>query len=339
MLKRTKFSSQRRALWTQSTWLQRSTLLTLVVVALNGCAQRSEPAPVDSVYNGRTIYDYTRGSLSSPIYEVQSGDTLYSIAFRAEMDLRDIARLNNLTEPYQIFPGQELRLAPEPSGVRVASVKETPIRTNNNQNSVKERKDAEQTDLSPSVASKNVQEYGGNRTAQKTSSKSSDVRTQQPTASAATPPRTAASTAARRPQPAPAAGAATTDSANGNIEWQWPSQGRITQRFRSDRPGASGIIFSGVKGDPVTAAAAGRVVYVGSALRGFGRLIIVKHNDDFITAYAHNDQLLVNEQETVAAGQQIATMGDSDADDIRLRFELRYQGSSVNPEQYLPRSR
>lgn len=337
MLKRTKFSSQQSPIWMQPVWLQRSTLLALFLVALNGCAQRSEPAPVDSVYNGRTIYDYTRGSLSAPIYEVQSGDTLYSIAFRAEMDLRDIARLNNLTEPYQIFPGQELRLAPEPSGVRVASVKETPTRANNEQNNVKERKDTQSTDLTPSVASKNEQEYGGNRTAQRTSSNSSsDVRAQQPTASAPAQPRTAA---ARRSQPAPTASAATTNSASGNIEWQWPSQGRITQRFRSDRPGASGIIFSGVKGDPVTAAAAGRVVYVGSALRGFGRLIILKHNDDFITAYAHNDQLLVSEQETVAAGQKIATMGDSDADDIRLRFELRYQGSSVNPEQYLPRSR
>ena len=339
MFKRTQNSSPSVAMPAATGNVARGTLMTLALLTLIGCAQRSEPAPVDSVYNGRTIYDYTRGSLSAPIYEVQRGDTLYSIAFRAEMDLRDIARLNNLSEPYQIFPGQELRLAPEPSGVRVASVKETPNRTINSQNNVKERKDTKQTDLSPSVASKNEQEYGGKRTAQKTSSKrSSDVQAQQPTVSAAAKPPTATSTA-RRPQPQRAVSASTTNSARGDIEWQWPSQGRIIQRFRSDRPGASGIIFSGVKGDPVTAAAAGRVVYVGSALRGFGRLIIVKHNDDFITAYAHNDQLLVSEQETVAAGQKIATMGDSDADDIRLRFELRYQGSSVNPEQYLPRSR
>ena len=339
MRKRTKIRLPRRVVAGHSQWATRSTVITLIAIALAGCAQRTDPAPVDSVYNGRTIYDYTRGSLSAPIYEVQRGDTLYSIAFRAEMDLRDIARLNNLSEPYQIFPGQELRLAPESSGVRVASVKEVPDRTNNNRNTVKERKDTSQTDLTPPVASKNEQEYGGDRTAQKTSSNSSSVvQAQQPTASAAARSPTATSPA-QRPQPQRAASASTTSSASGNIEWHWPSQGRIVQRFRSDRPGASGIIFSGVKGDPVTAAAAGRVVYVGSALRGFGRLIIVKHNDDFITAYAHNDQLLVREQETVAAGQKIATMGDSDADDIRLRFELRYQGSSVNPEQYLPRSR
>lgn len=282
------------------------------VVLLAACAQRSEPAPVEAVYSGRTVHDFARGSLSAQSYQVQRGDTLYSIAFRAEMDLRDIARLNNLQEPYQIFPGQMLRLAPEAAPQQVASVRNEPNRINNQQNSVKERKDSNQNDLSRPVVSNPVQEYGENRTVPQNT-----VPTQ--------PPRTAV--------------AGSTNSQSGAIEWRWPSQGRITQRFRSDRPGASGIIFSGVKGDQVTAAAAGKVVYVGSALRGFGRLIILKHNDDFITAYAHNDQLMVTEQQWVEAGQQIATMGDSDADDVRLRFELRYQGSSVNPEQYLPRSR
>lgn len=285
-------------------------------MSLSGCAQRSEPAPVESVYSGRTIHDFTRGSLSSTSYQVQRGDTLYSIAFRAEMDLRDVARLNNLSEPYHIHPGQVLRLQANAPARPVASVNESLNRTVISQKSVKERKDTKQNDLTEPVVGKTVQEYGENRTVQKSSS----TRTVQA-------------------QPQRAVAAVNTSSHSGTIEWQWPSQGQITQRFRSDRPGASGIIFSGVKGDPVTAAAAGKVVYVGSALRGFGRLIILKHNDDFITAYAHNDQLLVSEQDTVAAGQQIATMGDSDADDVRLRFELRYQGSSVNPEQYLPRSR
>lgn len=303
-------------------------ILGIAVAVLSACAQRSEPAPVESVYSGHTFYDFARGSLSAPSYQVQQGDTLYSIAFRAEMDLRDIARLNNLKEPYQINPGQVLRLRTDQPIEPVVAFKETSRRTNNHLKTVKERKESPATDLTPPVVSTTEQEYGENRTAQTTSS-NSNVRAQSPQT-----PRVAST-----PSAPPATSAASTSSHSGDIEWLWPAQGRITQRFRSDRPGASGIVFSGVKGDPVTAAAAGKVVYVGSALRGFGRLIILKHNDDFITAYAHNDQLLVRDQEWVAAGQKIATMGDSDADEIRLRFELRYQGSSVNPEQYLPRSR
>ncbi|RUO32293.1 peptidase M23 [Aliidiomarina sedimenti] len=293
----------------------RATLLFSIftIATLSGCAQRGQPAPVDAVYQGRTVHDFARGSLSSNTYQVQRGDTLYSIAFRAEMDLRDVARLNNLQEPYQIFPGQVLRLDRQAASRPVAIAQSAGSQTTNSPNSSSERKNSVNNDLNGSVASNIEQEYGENRTVQQNNA------TQRSSSSAQTPSRQMAE--------------------NGDIEWQWPSQGRIVQRFSTNRPGANGIQFSGLKGDPVTAAAAGKVVYVGSALRGFGRLIILKHNDDYITAYAHNDELMVEEQQWVSAGQQIATMGDSDADDVRLRFELRYQGSSVNPEQYLPRSR
>lgn len=306
-------------------WVAISLALTSI---LAGCAQRAEPAPVEAVYTGRTVHDFSRGSLSDQSYQVQRGDTLYSIAFRAEMDLRDIAHLNNLQEPYQIHPGQVLRLVAQAPSQPVANVNAAQGRSINSQKSVKKSKDPGEIDLSRTVEGRVEQEYGKNRTEQKSSQQQSSVRPAQQRA-ATTP-----SSGTSRTQ-----SVSNTSSHGGPIEWQWPSQGRIARRFSDDRPGASGIIFSGVKGDPVTAAAAGKVVYVGSALRGFGRLIILKHNDDFITAYAHNETLMVQEQEWVAAGQQIATMGDSDADDIRLRFELRYQGSSVNPEQYLPRSR
>lgn len=281
-----------------------------LIAVLSGCAQRTEPAPVETVYSGRTIYDFTRGSLSDSAYQVQSGDTLYSIAFRAEMDLRDIARLNSLREPYEIYPGQVLRLATNSVETPVNPPNTAINRPINRQNSVKERKDSKENDLNPPIASKPTQEYVEDRTIEPV-----------------------------RPSGPPAQRPTTQNAGRNAIEWQWPSQGRIVQRFSTSRPGANGLIFAGTKGDAVTAAAAGKVVYVGSALRGFGRLIILQHNDDYITAYAHNDQLLVEEQQWVSAGQQIATMGDSDSDSVRLRFELRYQGSSVNPEQHLPRSR
>lgn len=290
--------------------MKKALLLTVLVVAISGCAQRSDPAPVEAVYSGRTIYDFTRGSLSDTAYQVQSGDTLYSIAFRAEMDLRDIARLNSLQEPYEIFPGQVLRLTGNSTENPVISPVSTTNRTINAQNSVKERKDSKESDLTPPIASKPIQEYVENPTVEQA-----------------------------RPSSLPAPRPPIQNAQSSALEWQWPSQGRIVQRFSTSRPGANGLIFAGTRGDPVTAAAAGKVVYAGSALRGFGRLIILQHNDDYITAYAHNERLLVEEQQWVSAGQQIATMGDSDTDTVRLRFELRYQGSSVNPEQHLPRSR
>lgn len=301
-------------------WKVSCRFITCLVIStvLPACAQRSEPAPVDAVYTGRTVHDYSKGSLSDQSYQVQHGDTLYSIAFRAEMDLRDIARLNNLNEPYHIRPGQVLKLVNDTPQRPVATAYNASQSTQNNQLNVKERKDSTKGDLTPSVASNNQHEYVEDRPVQ------SDTATR---SVSSRPASQQSDNSQNRPQN------------NGPIEWQWPSQGRIAQRFSAESSGASGLVFSGIKGDPVTAAAAGKVVYVGSALRGFGRLIILKHNDDFITAYAHNEQLLVQEQEWVVAGQQIATMGDSDADNVRLRFELRYQGSSVNPEQYLPRSR
>ena len=95
--------------------------------------------------------------------------------------------------------------------------------------------------------------------------------------------------------------------------------------------------ISGRRGQPVIAAASGKVVYAGSALRGYGNLIIIKHDDDYLSAYAHNETLLVKEQQDVKAGQRIASMGSSDAEDVRLHFEIRYRGQSVNPMRFLPK--
>jgi lipoprotein NlpD len=277
-------------------------MVALGLVTLGGCSSRPQPAPVESVYKGRTVHDFSAGSLTAPSYQVQSGDTLYSIAFRADMDLREIARLNKLQRPYEIYPGQVLSLSISTTNNPAVAPVNRPNRPDNIQTDAKKPKSMKKIDLKESVASKPQGEYVESEPVEKITEKQS-----------------------------------TSDS--GEVSWLWPSQGRIVQRFSASKPGRSGIVFAGNKGDSVTAAAAGKVVYVGSALRGFGRLIILKHNDDYITAYAHNDELLVEEGQWVTAGQRIATMGDSEADTVRLRFELRYRGSSVNPEEYLPRSR
>jgi lipoprotein NlpD len=118
--------------------------------------------------------------------------------------------------------------------------------------------------------------------------------------------------------------------------WLWPTQGRLISKFSTGDQGNKGIDIAGQRGQSVLSTAAGTVVYSGDALRGYGNLVIVKHNDNYLSAYAHNDQLLVKEGQTVAAGQKIASMGSSGTNSVRLHFEIRYQGKSVNPQRYLP---
>lgn len=139
--------------------------------------------------------------------------------------------------------------------------------------------------------------------------------------SAASPPR------ASQPAPPPPA-------AGGSIKFAWPAKGSIVSRFEEGK--SKGVGIAGKAGDPVRAAADGSVVYAGAGLRGYGNLIIVKHNDLFLTAYAHNQKLLVKEDQRVTQGQVIAEMGSSDADRVMLYFELRRDGNPVDPLPYLP---
>lgn len=119
-----------------------------------------------------------------------------------------------------------------------------------------------------------------------------------------------------------------------NIKWQWPVKGKLIETFSN---ATKGIDIAGSLGDRIEAAADGRVVYAGNALPGYGNLIIIKHNDDYLTAYAHNQSILVKEQQDVKAGQQIATMGNTGTSSVRLHFEIRYQVKSVDPLKYLPK--
>ncbi len=145
-------------------------------------------------------------------------------------------------------------------------------------------------------------------------------------------PSTAASSTA-----APVARASDTrvaPSTDKEINWLWPSNGSVLAGF--DEVKNKGLDIGGAPGDPVLAAADGRVVYVGAGLRGYGNLIILKHNNVYLTAYAHNQTLLVKEDQAVTRGQKIAEMGSSDADRVKLHFEVRRQGKPVDPAKYLP---
>ncbi|EHK0947054.1 amidase activator ActS [Citrobacter farmeri] len=118
--------------------------------------------------------------------------------------------------------------------------------------------------------------------------------------------------------------------------WQWPASGKVILPYSTAEGGNKGIDISAARGTPVYAAGAGKVVYVGNQLRGYGNLIMIKHGEDYITAYAHNDTMLVNNGQSVKAGQKIATMGSTDAASVRLHFQIRYRATAIDPQRYLP---
>lgn len=164
-----------------------------------------------------------------------------------------------------------------------------------------------------------------------------------PPARAVSNSRSAQATSPRRgteKSPAPSANTPavqTATAAEKALDWRWPTRGKVIERFSSTDDTRKGIDINGRLGQPITAAAPGRVVYSGSGLRGYGQLIIIKHNERFLSAYAHNRKLLVKEGQQVSQGQAIAEMGSSGADQVKLHFEIRRDGKPIDPLRQLPR--
>lgn len=155
-----------------------------------------------------------------------------------------------------------------------------------------------------------------------------ESRSSLPPAAPATAPASAAVPAPVAPPPSPAT------SPEEELSWAWPAQGPVIASF--DEAKSKGLAIAGKAGDPVFASADGRVVYAGSGLRGYGNLVILKHNNTYLTAYAHNQTLLVKEDQAVRRGQKIAEMGSTDAERVQLHFEIRRQGKPVDPARLLP---
>ncbi|NRA61652.1 MAG: peptidoglycan DD-metalloendopeptidase family protein [Psychrobium sp.] len=120
-------------------------------------------------------------------------------------------------------------------------------------------------------------------------------------------------------------------------KWIWPATGRVISAYSASAQGNNGLDIAGLKGSKILATAAGKVVYAGNALRGYGNLIIIKHNDDFLSAYAHNEKIFVKEKQRIKQGQLIAQMGRTESSRVQLHFEIRFRGKSVNPANYLPK--
>ncbi|MBA2778407.1 peptidoglycan DD-metalloendopeptidase family protein [Billgrantia kenyensis] len=352
-------------------------LVSAIALAMAGCAaQQDHGAP--------QVRDLSVSRERAPAshYTVEQGDTLYGIAWRHDMDYRDLARLNQITPPYRIQPGQQLRLgdgaeAPsreQPSrelgGPQVATAtalggEAAAAQTDDSDWLLPDeeriersrRLSAEPLD-SASPAPSDAAVTGAEEVAaapvqqepepQREPQQDPEPQRVDAEVAVAAPPEPEPEPAPE-PEPEPDAGTQVageperqpasdgrTYTPVDEVPWQWPADGELIGRFGEGGSITAGIDIGGQKGQPVRAAGPGIVVYAGSGVRGYGNLILLKHNDQYLSAYAHNDSLNVTENDVVEAGQVIATMGDSDAESVRLHFEVRKDGQPQDPLNYLP---
>lgn len=313
-------------------------LLLSGMLVLAGCASKS-PAPSGERGQGPapTVGGTGAALGSKDMYTVKKGDTLYSIALDHGQDYRDLVAWNAIENPNRILVGQSLRVrAP---GAAAASGDGVVVRPVSSSGAAVEQR---------SLASSGEVLKREPRAGKEPYSEQALARAQAPTPAPVAPPKAVepvpvvATAATVKPEVRPAVKpeaqgeAKPAEAASGSEElvWMWPASGKLIGTFSEG--GNKGIDINGKAGDAVLAASGGKVVYSGTGLRGYGKLVIVKHNDNFLTAYAHNQNVLVKEGQTVSKGQKIAEMGNTDADQVKLHFEVRRQGKPVDPLKHLP---
>jgi lipoprotein NlpD len=297
-------------------------LLFITVGLLSACTTSTRRAPVVE----RTPAAQSRPVTPAPqqakedrnFYTVQKGDTLLGIALDFGQNYRDMVVWNNLSDPNDIKYGQVLRVSP-PAQVAQTSPVAAPPET---RTPTVPRKSAPRADKRP---------YTETAVADAQKGEGSNGRAD---AKPAERPEPAAPIAAAPAVSAIVPGATVTATDDEKLSWMWPSDGRIVATF--DEGKNKGIDIAGRAGQHVMAAGAGKVMYAGSGIRGYGNLVIVKHSNSLLSAYAHNRSIVVKEGQNVNKGQVIAEMGDSDADSVKLHFEIRQQGKPVDPSKFLP---
>ena len=235
-------------------------------------------------------------------YSVRPGDTLIRIGLDFGQSWRDITRWNNLENANVIEVGQVLRVLPPTADALGVSTR-------------------------PVLAAGAVE-------TRPLDGRPATAASAAPMAAATEPTSAAAASSAKPPVPGAPAPTVPGRDPDENLSWAWPSSGPVAAGF--DEAKTRGLAITGKAGDPVLAAADGRVVYAGSGLRGYGNLVIIKHNATFLSAYAHNQALLVKEDQAVRKGQKIAEMGSSDSDRVQLHFEVRRMGKPIDPARLLP---
>ncbi|GAA5181416.1 peptidoglycan DD-metalloendopeptidase family protein [Niveibacterium umoris] len=321
-------------------------LFSLTLVAFLAACSSTGRAPVeDRVPSTRSsAQTQTPSAESAPAvakpgyYIVKRGDTLISIALEHGQDWRDIANWNSIENPNLILVGQELRVKPvdglTPKGVTAPAVEVKPIDAKNGVGTTASAVKADETlrrDPKGGKVAYSDQALAAAVKADEAARAAKGVGA----AAVAAPVETKPADTAKKDAVADARSASTEPKGDDDFDWTWPASGKILSGFNDATN--KGVDIGGQIGEPVVAAATGKIVYVGSGLRGYGNLVIIKHNATFLSAYAHNQKILVKEGQSVKKGQEIAALGDSDADRAKLHFEIRRQGKPVDPLKYLPK--
>lgn len=319
-------------------------LLTAASTLLLAACMSQAPAP--AVDRNSSVQSRAGAQAVQPsgpgYYTVKRGDSLYRIALDNGQDHRDIAAWNNITNVNAIKEGQVLRIAPpnaaETSGSAFANPVANPIAIGQ---VVESRSlDAAPAPITAAVVAvpapvngsiKREPRVGKEPYSDEAYARLNNIVEAPKVADTHVEPK-----AESKPEVKPEV-AVTAAPAMGadDVAWAWPSNGKVSAAYSES--GNKGVDLSGKLGDPVLAAADGKVVYAGSGLRGYGELVIIKHNATYLSAYAHNRKILVKEKDQVTRGQKIAEMGNSDADAVKLHFEIRKQGKPIDPMPYLPK--
>ena len=297
-------------------------MLVFLLPIIGGCASHS-PAPVEERGAApAAARPATQATVAAPdsragYHTVKKGDTLYSIALDNGQDYKDVAGWNNLENPNLIKIGQQLRVTPPDSGAPVAVAK--PVTSS-------APVEVKQATVPASTNTETLKrEPKGGKLAY-----SEDALAKARQGEAADKPAEAKS----EPKPADAKSLEKPVVAGDDVDWIWPASGKLIAPFAEG--GSKGVDIAGKAGDPVLAAASGVVSYAGAGLRGYGNLVVLRHNATYLSVYAHNSKILVKEKQSVTKGQKIAEIGSTDSDSPRLHFEIRRQGKPADPQKFLP---
>lgn len=301
--------------------------VSLSALLLAGCFAQSPAPTVD-----RSPTAQAKAPQPSPVvpsgpgyYTVKRGDTLYRIALENGQDYKDIVAWNNIVNPGSIKEGQVLRVLPPGAATESSGVVTKPIAATGGVESRPLDKPAAAVAV-PAVPAEsgalrrepkvNKEPYSDEAYARLNKGETAITKAPEPKPEAK--PETAPSTAV-------------TD----DLAWSWPTSGRVLAGYSDN--GSKGIDLGGKAGDAVLAAAEGKVLYAGNAIKGYGNLVIIGHKGGLNSVYAHNRKILVEEKQVVSKGQKIAEMGNSDSENVKLHFEIRRQGRPVDPMGYLPK--
>jgi lipoprotein NlpD len=303
----------------------------LVMLALTGCMTARQPAPVTDRTHQRPTpvavkpvakpAGVVREADPRPeYYTVKKGDTLYTIALDHGLDYKELVEWNRLDNPNVIRVGQQLRIRAPASTVMTAPLKVAPNIEGLPVGSAQPPVTTNEAIKSQPKAVKIP--YSDQALAQLTA----------PVAAKPVAPPLA------KVEPRPDERPVASEEDDEKVDWSWPANGKLLSAF-NENTNLKGIGIAGKLGQAVTASAPGRVLYSGDGIRGYGKLVIIKHNKVYLSVYAHNSQLLVKEGQAVVKGQKIADMGATDADQVKLHFEIRRFGKPLDPLKLLPPER